>query len=87
MPSMMSGVLREMTSATRSGATSSSAPKQPIASRRLTWLQTANALSAVLPTAFHPPVQVFCEGMSPTCATTGIALSHSVFWISSEAAQ
>ena len=43
------------------------------------WFQTASALSAVLPTAFHPPVQVFCEGISPTCATIGTALSQSAF--------
>jgi hypothetical protein len=44
------------------------------------------ALSAVLPTALKPPVHVHCEGIRPTCATTGTALAQSAFWISSEAA-
>ena len=87
IPSISIGVLREITSATRSGTTSSSAAKHPIASSRLTWSNTALALLAVLPTATKPPVQVHWDGISPTWPTTGTRLSHNTFWISSEAAQ
>ena len=65
----------EIASATSTGTTSISAPKAPAASSCLTASKISMALSAVLPTALKPPVQVRRDGISPTWPITGIASS------------
>jgi hypothetical protein len=72
MDTMKSGVRRDISEAISGGTTSISAPKAPASSYFFTAFQISIALSAVLPTALKPPVQVHFDGMSPTCPMTGI---------------
>ncbi len=68
---MNSEVRRLISAAISAGTTSISAPKAPASSSALVARYTAIALSAVLPTALKPPVQVLRDGISPTWLMTG----------------
>ena len=76
-----------MAAATAAGTTSISAAKAPAASSARTCDQTSRALSAVLPTARKPPVQVLREGMRPEWPQTGMPSAARRRTISVEAAQ
>ena len=65
----------QIASATSTGTTSISAPNAPVASSCRTAFMTSIAVSAVLPTAFQPPVQVRRDGISPTWPMTGMLSS------------
>ena len=85
--SMTRDVLALIAAATSPGTTSISAAKAPASSSALTCRQISSALSAVLPTALKPPVQVAFDGMRPTWPQTGMPSSRRRRTVESPAAQ
>ena len=82
-----SGLRRAMAAATGSGTSSISAPNAPAASRARACRHTRRALSAVLPTALNPLVQVAWVGMKPMWPITGSPSAARRATVSRPAAQ